>query len=86
MPILQYINMEIVRKNNIHYFDPSRIHGGFRDDRLYDTGGSFFEDIVVNGLPFGQINIDKYANHLVHGSWNEVGVDKFIDDNRMFMT
>lgn len=78
--------MEIVRKNNIHYFDPSRIHGGFRDDRLYDTGGSFFEDVVVNGLLFGQININTYANHLDHGSWNAVNVDKFIDDNRMFMT
>lgn len=59
--------------NNVHYFDPYRIlHGktNKQNPRLYDTGGSFFEDVVQNSIPFKRIIYSDYIFHYSGGSWN----------------
>ena len=73
-PFIQYINLAKIKEKNIHYFDPERIIHGKRNTkgnpRLYDTGGSFFEDIVSASIPFKRINHLDYIYHYGSGSWN----------------
>jgi hypothetical protein len=35
----------------------------------YDTGPSFYEDIVTNNIPYKQIKNENYITHLGHMSW-----------------
>jgi hypothetical protein len=37
----------------------------------YDTGGSFYEDIINLNLPYKQITYTNYINHFKGGSWND---------------
>jgi len=47
-------NVEQIKNNNIKYFDPFRIRGGLslKNSAPYDTGASFYEDIVKSNLKF----------------------------------
>lgn len=85
MPVLQYLNLKMLCAHRIRYFDPCRIHGGAYSQKLYDTGGSFLEDVVAAGLPYKLIRCSTYADHLVNGSWKTQQVDKFIEDRKEYM-
>jgi hypothetical protein len=38
----------------------------------YDTSGSFYEDLCLNGLPILEVQYNKYINHIGSGSWKNV--------------
>lgn len=71
MPFIQLFNIDKINKAHLKYFDYSRMHGVLAPNRgnYYDTGASFYEDIIKNKLNFLQISYSNYINHLDHGSW-----------------
>jgi len=72
-PFIQYLNARKLKEMGIHYFDPYRIlHGkaNLQNRRLYDTGGSFFEDVVESKIAFKRIVYEDYIFHFCGGSWN----------------
>lgn len=70
MPFIQYFNCEKVLQCKLKYFYADRIHGGSsQSGNYYDTGASFYEDLINRNLPFKRIYYIKYIDHLDHGSW-----------------
>lgn len=72
LPFICYINTNMCKKNNVHYFDENYMHGlccnkvNKRADS-YDTGASFY--LSSNDYPHKEININEYVIHFGHGSW-----------------
>lgn len=73
MPFIQFFNVAMLNKEKIKYFDYSRMHGVLAPNKgnYYDTGASFYADLVKNKLHFKRINHKEYIKHLDHGSWLE---------------
>jgi len=73
LPFIQYFNLKEIKKQNINYFDFSRILGFDAEyTRGYDTGASFYEDVKQKKLKIkSNINLDKYMIHFKGGSWNK---------------
>lgn len=73
VPYIQLFNLRIMNIFQIRYFDYSRIHGslGPNNGNSYDTGASFYADILAKKLPIKQIQYTKYIKHLARGSWNK---------------
>ena len=71
MPFIQFFNIDMIQKKKIRYFDYARMHGVLAPNRgnYYDTGASFYADLVKNNLQFKRINYKDYIKHLDHGSW-----------------
>ena len=73
LPFIQYFNCELINKNQLKYFYPDRIHGGLTfSGNYYDTGASFYEDVINKNLIFKRINYKEYIKHLDHGSWRNL--------------
>lgn len=71
LPFCCWINVPMCRRAGIHYFDPARTWQ-LKPSRmfdLYDTGASFYEDCVVKKLPYKNICIDDYIEHLGASSY-----------------
>jgi len=73
LPFIQFFNVKMIKAYNIRYFDYSRMHGVIAPNRgnYYDTGASFYEDLVKHGLKIRQIDYKSYIIHKDHGSWME---------------
>ena len=71
LPFIQFFNVKMLDSKNIKYFDYNRIHGILAPNRgnYYDTGSSFYLDLIKNKLPFKRIDHHSYILHLDHGSW-----------------
>ena len=93
VPFMQYFNLNLLKCANIRYFDPTRIRGGLdsNNSAIYDTGTSFYEDIIKSGLMrcCELISVDDYISHLQHGSWVKNGksadIKSFIESNRQYL-
>ena len=62
------------KENNINFFDDTYMHGLYTGDwtsDMFDTGGSF----LINTQKYNhlEININDYAVHYGHGSWEKDG-------------
>lgn len=87
-PMLAFINVKLMNKKGISFFDGNRMHSLCNRNTLYfwyDTGASFYEDCIKNNS-FMQISFDKYAIHFGNGSWRQnnkkpVNVDKMQYEN-----
>lgn len=88
LPYICYFNIKDIRNHSISYFDINRILGGSNPKNyFYDTGASFFQDIVKNGLNFLRINFTEYVDHLKSASWREEksikkSIEKFIEEHK----
>lgn len=72
VPIVQYINVNSIRKHHISYFDPARMHGGINPENdKYDTGAAFYENILNAKMPYKQIIFDEYVYHTGGFSWKQ---------------
>lgn len=73
IPFIMYINQKIMCEKNIKYLDISRMHGGANiyNSYMYDTGCSFYEDIISFNLPIKRINYKNYVVHFGGGSWKK---------------
>lgn len=69
VPFVQFFNVNLIKQNNIKYFDAKRIGENYYNNCIYDTGSSFYEDITKKRLPYKKIDFKKYVNHLNAGSW-----------------
>lgn len=67
-PYIQLFNVDKMRMLGLKYFDFKRMQGidGFRQ---YDTGASFYEDVVLKAQKYDVIDYTQYIDHLEHGSW-----------------
>lgn len=85
LPYLQYFNIKMLRKLKIRYFDPMLIHGGLtKPGNYYDTGASFYEEIIKKNLPWDSIDLSDHINHLKGGTFRSEKIDqikKFISEN-----
>lgn len=71
LPYLCFLNVDMMKKNNIHYFDEDMMNGLMvtESGNTYDTGASF----VVNtkDLPHKSIDIKNYMIHYTGASWQD---------------
>lgn len=64
-----FINIKEIKKFNIKFHDVSRLSKKI-NEKVYDVGASFFEDIRKHNLKIGNINLqDKYYKHYEGMSW-----------------
>lgn len=73
-PFLQYINKKMMSERKLRYFDPSWAYGCSTVFPYTDTGYSMLKDIRSKNLPFKNINIFDYCDHL--------GSASFVDSRR----
>ena len=72
-PFIQYFNVKMMNAHQINYYDPYRLHGGvFKLCDCYDTGASFYEDVILHNVPYKTIDWPKYIKHLEGGSWMQI--------------
>ena len=66
-------NIKQIKDNGLKYFDMRRIHGiyGPNDGFLYDTGASFYEDVVKRKLKHRRIDYLDYIYHLQSASFRD---------------
>lgn len=69
-PFIQVFNIEMLNNYNIKYFDILRMHG-INGGMSYDTGSSFYEDVIAKKLPYKKITNTDYITHLGHKSWEK---------------
>ena len=76
LPFLCFINTEMCKKNGIHYFNDSYMHGLYKTAIAdqYDTGAGFYKAAIKQ--PHVDISIEDYAIHYGHGSWDKPGDKK----------
>lgn len=84
-PCMCIVNVDALRKTGIHFYDPRRmimLNGCGFD---YDTGASFFADILARGLPYSRIRMSDYVNHLANGSYMGKNWMSFLRSNANFI-
>lgn len=71
LPYCQFLNARLIKHFKIHYFDPTRILGFYVDKRKWDTGASFYQDVLsLNKRLYNDtIDIDNYMVHYKGASW-----------------
>ena len=70
-PFIAYINVPLIKISGIKFFDPNRMHGLCHPSNrsyLYDTGASFYEDIIKIHS-HKKITYTDYIVHYGNGSW-----------------
>lgn len=69
-PFLLWINVQMCREHGIRFWHEGKVfklsHSGAP---FYDTGGSFYDDCIKADLPFKELDIFSYMEHLGGGSW-----------------
>lgn len=91
-PFLQYFNVHDIKEKKIKYLDINRMHGGAnpKNSELYDTGASFYEDVVNRKKKFRILNNDEYIEHLGGGSGGyrqnkrKLTVEEFLKKNEKY--
>lgn len=70
VPFMQFFNTKMIRQFNIKFFDPYRIIGSSKENsNQFDTGASFYADIVDKNVPFKLIDYKQYIDHVLGASW-----------------
>jgi len=83
-PHLCFINVNLCKEHNIHYFDDRYMHGlcVSRGADEYDTGGAFL--LNAKELPHKNINYNDYIVHYGHGSWIQNGYKYELNPDEFF--
>lgn len=83
-PYLCYLNVPLLKKNNIRYFNKNKMWAMTQIKPYcdYDTGAWILEDVNNKKLPFKCIDINQYIVHLKAGSWaNKNKVNEWLQEN-----
>lgn len=80
LPYICFINVEMCKKNNVHYFDENRMHGLMYNNvnkaaDSYDTGAAFF--LNCEKLPKKSISTEDFIVHYSGASWKEEKEKKY---------
>ena len=72
LPMIAYINVRLMKKLDISFFDSTRMHSlnKGKETDWYDTGASFYED-CVNNNSHKRIHYLDYIVHYGNGSWRQ---------------
>lgn len=70
LPFLCYINVDMCKKNGVHYFNDKYMHGLRKTTSgdKYDTGAWFY--LATREYPKFEIKCNEYIVHYGHGSWD----------------
>lgn len=84
LPYLCYINVKLIRKYGIRYFNGEKMWflSRQRPNMLYDTGCWFYEDCHNHNLPERHLRISDFILHLHHGSWNASNEEEWLEQNK----
>lgn len=87
LPFIQYFNIKKIQQFQLKYLDVDRMRGGenIENSKKYDTGASFYEDIVQRKIPYNTINYNVYIDHLKGGSWLDKNDKEFIENEKMYV-
>lgn len=77
LPYLVFLNVKMMNRYNVHFFDEKRMHGLFytREGDRYDTGANFYYE--TESLLRLEVNISEYVEHYKGGSWEEAHNKRF---------
>lgn len=67
-PCALIINLNDILKHNIHFYDNKRMYGVPPTRNTYDTGMSFYEDVLKKNLKVLEIPYNAYYSHFGAGS------------------
>lgn len=87
IPFITYLNIPLIKKFKIKFFDGKRMHGlttgrGF----YYDTGASFYEDLMkFDKKSFKKINFNDYIIHFKAGSWKTFDKNLLLENKKLWM-
>lgn len=69
-PFCMYMNVAMMKKENMHFLDMNNILGISTSEMLgYDTGASLLKDTVEKNLPYKQIKNIEWIEHFGAGSY-----------------
>jgi glycosyltransferase involved in cell wall biosynthesis len=76
-PWFNFINLELIKRSNILYFDQIRTkQSKIKNTTLYDIGSTFYEDLGKNNLTVAEFNGEgKYFYHAGGLSWHVAKYD-----------
>lgn len=88
LPFIQYFDIKKIREYRLRYLDIDRMHGGrnAENSKKYDTGASFYEDVIRKKIPYKVINHNVYIDHLKGGSWMGKDKEEFIKKESVYGT
>ena len=70
LPFIQYFNCKKINDHKLDYYDKNRMLGVSKNDYLYDTGSSFYEDVLKLDSEFKRIKYKDYIIHYGRKSWD----------------
>ena len=74
-PFMVFINTEMCKKNNVHFFNENRMWGFYNTTgENYDTGCWFYEACAK--FPKKEVNTSPYMEHFRAASWYKDAVEK----------
>ena len=76
LPFICYINVNMCKEHDIHYFDDNYMHGLNKTGQAdrYDTGAGFF--LKASKYPYKEISCGDYIIHYGSGSWKKPDIQK----------
>ena len=82
-PFICWINVPMLSKNKIHYFNGKKMWAltDKSPDNRYDTGCWVYEEIRNKKLPWTNVDIWAYIIHLGHGSWRGKNASAWLEKN-----
>lgn len=88
LPFICFINVDLCKKNSVHYFDDRYMHGLYNIKKnsaadSYDTGAGFYMN--ANKFYHEDIKVDNYILHYGHGSWDKKGYKQKYTDKMWAM-
>ena len=74
-PFMVFINTEMCKKNNVHFYNENRMWGFYNTSgENYDTGCWFYE--ACTKFPKKEVNTSLYMEHFRAASWYKDAVEK----------
>jgi hypothetical protein len=65
-----FINVKLMKENNLTYFNAKKMKDSFSENYIYDIGSTFFEDARNLNLNIGNVDLsNSYFLHLEGMSW-----------------
>jgi len=83
-PCAMIINLNDYRKYNLHFYDKMRMYGVKPTKNTYDTGMSFYEDVIKKNLKVLEIPYNSYFNHFGGGSRDYKTCGKVKTNDRIY--
>lgn len=83
-PYLCYVNVRMMKEHGVTFYNPERTYALTNKvpGTGYDTGAWFVEDCAAHNLPFKEIVLSDYIEHLKAGSWKKKDYQLWLRHNK----